>query len=695
MFEQKSRRKPLLLIAFMLLFVLAELFSLSQVAQNKEDMKVRDAVINAQSIANTIQLTIENATEASEALKYFYIHDEEKALMDFQSIAGSVMLDHPMISSMYIAPDALIAAAWPEAVAESTIGFEMLKDPAQGPRAQYAIDTGKITIAGPHNLVEGGIGLIIRNPVFENGAFKGFTIIILNWDKVVENILGLSDFSMASYRFAVWKDTPDETAVTDSDGFIFRSSDDPIGRRVDVEFEVPNDVWHLTIEPVDGWSVFREMQVYIVMCVIITLAMLLLIIYLYRRNEEMRRKQLQKAEDEARQRYMEQLQEALDQSKRADAAKTVFLSQLSHDIRTPLNGIIGLIEINTRHSDDRELVDRNRGKIKVAANHLLSLINDVLELSKMGDENVQLVDEPFDIRELAEDVVTITSVRAVDHGIRLKYDREMKGIAHRYVYGSPLYVRQIMINIFSNAIKYNKPDGSIYSSMEVVHEDADSITYRCTVTDTGIGMSEEFLTRMFEPFSQERSDARSVYQGTGLGMSIVKALVEKMNGTVEVNSRLGEGTTFVVTVPFRKAAAGDMPQKAMTDSISLTGMKLLLVEDNELNMEIAETILTDAGAIITKAFNGQEAVEAFSANPPGTFDGILMDLMMPVMDGFQATAAIRALDRADAKDIPIIAMTANAFQEDVRKCLAAGMDGHIAKPLEVDTLLETIARIAK
>ncbi len=387
-----------------------------------------------------------------------------------------------------------------------------------------------------------------------------------------------------------------------------------------------------------------------------------------------------------------QLEAALTEAKRANAAKSMFLSRMSHDIRTPLNGIIGLIELNERHSDDKELIEENYKKAKVAAHHLLSLLNDVLEISKLDDQNVSLAHEPFNILELAAEVLTISEMRAAEAGVTLEHGDCKQKLTDPYVYGSPLHVRQIFLNILDNAIKYNKPGGSVSCSAGLERVETGKVIYKCTISDTGIGMSEEFLKHIYEPFAQEHYDKQSVYQGTGLGMPIVKSLVDKMNGTIEIQSREGEGSTFIVTIPFEVAQETAVYQTGRNQAkADITGMRILLVEDNELNMEIATYLLKDAGAVVYSVWDGEQAVEAFQSHPAGTYDVILMDVMMPVMDGLTATRTIRGLEREDAATIPIIAMTANAFAEDVQMVRDAGMNAHLAKPLDAKLVIQTIA----
>ena len=387
------------------------------------------------------------------------------------------------------------------------------------------------------------------------------------------------------------------------------------------------------------------------------------------------------------------LQAALNDAETANKAKTDSLSKMSHDIRTPLNGIMGLLEMDERHSDDRKLIEENRGKIKIAANHLNSLLNDILQLSKLENGNVELSHEVIDLNVLATDVITMVAIEASERGITFNHgDCSVKLIAP-FVYGSPLHLRQIFLNIFTNAIKYNKPGGSITCKVECKSIEEKMVTYSWTISDTGIGMGKEYVEHIFEPFSQERSDARSTYQGTGLGMAIVKSLIDKMGGCIEIESIEGEGSTFVVTIPFEIADVSDLKiAEKEVEEASIQNLRVLLVEDNELNMEIAQYLLEDAGAIVTKAFDGKQAVEIFENNPAGTFDVILMDVMMPNMNGIEATKTIRLIDRSDARMIPIIAMTANAFEEDRQATKEAGMNAHLSKPLDGKEVLWAISK---
>lgn len=392
--------------------------------------------------------------------------------------------------------------------------------------------------------------------------------------------------------------------------------------------------------------------------------------------------------------YKQELEKALENAKKANAAKTEFLSRMSHDIRTPLNGIVGIIDINEKHSDDQELVDANRKKAKVAAEHLLTLVNDILDMSKFESENTEIIKEPVNLISLFSDILTICTIRANDAGVDLHHDIASE-IHYPNIMGSKLHINQIFMNIINNGIKYNKPGGKIFCSTKMNSYDGNTAVYTFKIQDTGIGMSKEYIEHIFEPFSQEKNDARSRYQGSGMGMAIVKALVDKMGGTISVESEQGVGTTFYVTIPFeinhnlveKKEVKEDTKEK------SLKGRHILIAEDNELNMEIAQIILKDAGVAVTAAVDGQEAVDIFMEKPAGSFDAILMDIMMPKLDGYTATRKIRSSDKADATTIPIIAMSANAFAEDRKAALDSGMNEHIPKPFNIDDLYATVLRL--
>lgn len=399
----------------------------------------------------------------------------------------------------------------------------------------------------------------------------------------------------------------------------------------------------------------------------------------------------QKLEEFKQQEFLRKAAIAADAANRA---KSAFLFNMSHDIRTPLNGIIGLLKIDKAHFDDFDLVKDNHEKMLIAADHLLSLINDVLQMSKLEDGTINLSHEALDLSELSKEVGTIIKIRAREAGIAFEVGSQE--LPAPYVYGSPTHLRQIFLNIYGNCIKYNKINGALKTSMECLGIEKNIVTYRWHISDTGIGMSEEFLNHIYEPFVQEDSGDRSEYHGTGLGMSIVKNLIEKMNGRIEIKSKKGVGTTFIITLPFEIAEKSEgITELKESKSANIRGRNLLLVEDNGLNAEIAATILRDYGARVNIVTDGLQAVNTFRESAPGSIDTILMDVMMPVMNGLEATKRIRAMEHPDAKTIPIIAMTANAFKEDAQKCMEAGMNAHLAKPLHIKEVVSTIAHFCR
>ena len=398
----------------------------------------------------------------------------------------------------------------------------------------------------------------------------------------------------------------------------------------------------------------------------------------------------QKQEQEKDEKYKAELLIAAKKAEAANEAKTEFLQRMSHDIRTPINGICGMVNMADHYADDMEKQTEYRTKIKEASKLLLELVNDVLDMSKLESGEIVLEEIPFNLSSIFREVFVVIEQMAAEQNIRIMWEK--KEITHRDFIGSPGYVKRVMMNILSNAVKYNRENGEIYiSCMEIPSKQPGMTTMEFVCRDTGIGMTEEFQKRVFEPFAQEHTGSRTKFTGTGLGMPISKKLVEKMGGTITFESEEGAGTTFVIRVPFKIDPDVDKreEQKDVSEK-SIKGRHILLAEDNELNMKIAEFMLQNEGADVTKAWNGQEAVELFRNSEQGEFDVILMDIMMPVMNGYEATKRIRSLDREDAKKIPIIAMTANAFTEDRIRAKEAGMDEHISKPVDGKLLVKVI-----
>ena len=392
--------------------------------------------------------------------------------------------------------------------------------------------------------------------------------------------------------------------------------------------------------------------------------------------------------------YQLKLKQSMEEAVRANIAKTDFLRRMSHDIRTPINGIRGMVEIGRYYKDDLEKQSDCREKVWEASGFLLDLVNDVLDMNKLESGQIQLSEDSFDLQDILNEVTSILTVQAKKKNVCF-YPIQTQ-IMHWHLIGSPLHLRQILLNIMGNAIKYNKEGGSVTTSVTETESTSDfnRVMLEFICQDTGIGMSKDFQEHMFEPFAQEKEMMQTVYSGTGLGLPIVKKIIEVMQGTIDYTSEKEKGTTFVIRLPFQvdKKKEQYTVQDEEAKTVVLDGMKVLLAEDNVLNMEIADFICENEGMIVTKAWNGKEALELFEQAEPGTFDIILMDLMMPVMSGLETAKNIRALQRPDAKTIPIIAMTANAFSDDVADCKAAGMNEHVSKPLDADKLIETIAK---
>ena len=395
----------------------------------------------------------------------------------------------------------------------------------------------------------------------------------------------------------------------------------------------------------------------------------------------------------ARKKQEQSIMELLERVRRANSAKSEFLSHMSHDLRTPINGILGMLAIMEKSQDDPERQRDCRKKIRVSAEHLLSLVNDVLQVSRLESGWPAAVEEPFDLRAVLEDCVAMLSPLAEERAVRLELDAS--GLRHSRAIGNPLYVKQILMSVIDNALKYNRPNGSVFVRAEETAFREGTASCRFVVEDTGIGIGEDFKEHIFEPFTQEHQGARTNYSGVGLGMSIVKKLVDRMRGTVTVDSRLGRGSVVQITLPIRADEAwSGRPEAGEPEAQDgVAGMRVLLVEDNKINCEIVEYILQDAGAEVVTANDGKAAVDAFEASAPGTFDCILMDLMMPVMSGYEAARVIRGLERPDAGTVPIIALSANAFEEDVALAKDAGMNEHLAKPVDMRRMFQAMNRL--
>ncbi len=386
--------------------------------------------------------------------------------------------------------------------------------------------------------------------------------------------------------------------------------------------------------------------------------------------------------------YQEQLKKIARDAKIANAAKTSFLRRMSHDVRTPVNGIRGMAVLAEKSLGSPEKTEEYIQKIITSSDYLQELLDDILRMNKLESGTMEFEQKPFDLKKVLSDTAEFIEARAKEK--KLFFTVDMKEITHTHVIGSPLHLRQVVQNILSNAVKFNNPGGSIAVKCREISCKDEVVTIEIVCVDTGTGISPEFQPHVFEPFTQETDSARSKYSGNGLGLAVTKEIVEQRGGTITFTSKVGKGTTFIVTIPFQMDLAAADVSKDLSAEGSIEGIKILLVEDNELNMEIAHCLLEESGAIITEAYNGRDAVEIFASSDPGTFDIILMDIMMPEMDGMEAARTIRKMKREDALTIPIFAMTANAFIDDISQSRAAGMNEHLTKPLDMEDVVGLI-----
>ena len=600
----------------------------------------------------------------------------------FSELAEKIPNEDGVIKAFELAPEGIVTDIYPKEGNEGAFGLDMLQEHERKKDAILARDSGKYTLGGPYQLKQGGTGALLFNPVYqdnnsEQDEFWGFVILVIDWDRFIGEI-NLDYLSDADFCYRIW--TYDRGS---SDKIILAESQDNMSDNIlTVECAVPNNTWYFDIIPSEGWSP----RSYWIMCIVISYVFSLLIATVFYLISSKKHRERQ---------YEAELEKAAEQAKNANEAKTRFLFNMSHDIRTPMNAIVGFSGLLEKNLQNERKAKEYLEKIQSSSNLLLRIINQVLEMARIesGTAVLQLKAEDMDALFHRVNTVFEEDVRKKN----LQYHAVLD-VRHHYVVCDQTKLQEIMLNIISNAIKYTPEGHSIYVEVhEAVSENPSKIRYIFSCEDTGIGMSEEYLPHIYEEFSREHSTTENKVPGTGLGLPIIKSMIELMGGSIQVESRQGIGTKFTIDLSFDIALKEEVYGSEDTIESSaihtIKGKRILLVEDNELNAEIAKTVLEDVGALITRAENGQQAVELFKEKPAGTFDAILMDLMMPVMDGYTATRKIRSLERSDAKTVPIIAMTANAFQEDAEKCIAVGMNAHLAKPLDIEKMKKTIKSI--
>ena len=600
----------------------------------------------------------------------------------FSELAEKIPNEDGVIKAFELAPEGIVTDIYPKEGNEGAFGLDMLQEHERKKDAILARDSGKYTLGGPYQLKQGGTGALLFNPVYqdnnsEQDEFWGFVILVIDWDRFIGEI-NLDYLSDADFCYRIW--TYDRGS---SDKIILAESQDNMSDNIlTVECAVPNNTWYFDIIPSEGWSP----RSYWIMCIVISYVFSLLIATVFYLISSKKHRERQ---------YEAELEKSAEQAKNANEAKTRFLFNMSHDIRTPMNAIVGFSGLLEKNLQNERKAKEYLEKIQSSSNLLLRIINQVLEMARIesGTAVLQLKAEDMDALFHRVNTVFEEDVRKKN----LQYHAVLD-VRHHYVVCDQTKLQEIMLNIISNAIKYTPEGHSIYVEVhEAVSENPSKIRYIFSCEDTGIGMSEEYLPHIYEEFSREHSTTENKVPGTGLGLPIIKPMIELMGGSIQVESRQGIGTKFTIDLSFDIALKEEVYGSEDTIESSaihtIKGKRILLVEDNELNAEVAKTVLEDVGALITRAENGQQALELFKEKPAGTFDVILMDLMMPVMDGYTATRKIRELERSDAKTVPIIAMTANAFQEDAEKCIAVGMNAHLAKPLDIEKMKKTIKSI--
>lgn len=684
--KRKTDRGRMKFRAFMVcvlsfLVVTGSVCFLNREQEKEEKLK---AVYAAESTVSRVKSQLNRYLAESELVKNIiesgYDIDGEKF-----SILSQMMQDKQnVIEAHELAKDGIVSHIYPMKGNEEAMGLNMLEHPDRKKEANLAKTSGQYTIAGPFPLVQGGNGALLFDPVYvkdEAGedTFWGFSILVLNWDHFMEEVetYKLED---TSYQYLIWKngtEPGEKLTIAQSEKFSFKDT-------LEVACDVPNDTWYFEIEPKAGWVPQSQITFGILIAALVSGVLTVG----YWQYEMQRYKEAL---------YAEKIERAAKRAEEASEAKTRFLFNMSHDIRTPMNAIIGFSDLLEKHLDDKEKVHDYIKKIQLSGSFLLSLINYVLEMARIESGKATLRTEVGDAQELLGALNAVFEP-AVEKK-RLKYNCTLD-VEHRFIICDVTKVREIVLNIISNSVKYTPEGGSVTVQIKEIPWEKEGWTaYRILVEDTGIGMGAEYLPHIFEEFTRERTSTESKVVGAGLGLPIVKALIDLMGGTIQVESERGKGSKFEVILPFEIASEEEVKdsyvKKEEKPYNRSKEKRILLAEDNELNAEIAITILEENGFKVERAEDGCKCMELFSEKPAGYYSTILMDIQMPNMDGYTASRKIRGMEREDAKAIPIIALTANAFDEDRNKAFAAGMNGHIAKPIDVGRMVRTIGALVK
>ena len=628
----------------------------------------------AQTTALHFESKIEKYLSAASFFKnYLLLNGEEATSANFDQLASAIMDKNGVIQCLELAKDGVIDNVYPLQGNEHVLGLNLLTAEKRSYEASLARSTGKYTIAGPFPLVQGGVGALLFDPIFKYNnkgeyRFWGFAVVVIDWEAFVKEV-NLQHLEKSGYHYSIWHRDPYTGAKAN-----IAASDHMVSvDAIQVSCPMPNDFWYVDIEVDGGWISPLTQDAYLALAMLISL--LLTIGYWQFATGRVKEQE-----------HKQQLEAALAKANVANEAKTRFLFSMSHDIRTPMNAILGFTDIAKGSSDLNQIKDCLR-KIGLAGDLLLKLINEVLNISRIESGTLRPALEKTDLQQFSRELEMLFKQSMEDKKLTFSVSCVVK---NRYVEADSQHMQAICVNLIANAQKFTAAGGRVGVCIEQMETKADTAVYRIQVSDTGIGMSEEFQKVQYQLFERERTSTVTRTEGTGLGLAIVKRLVDMLQGRIECESQVGKGTIYTLYFTLKllpdsePQAAGTAKKVSVQD---LVGKEILLVEDNELNMEIAQIVLKKAGLVIDTAENGSEAVAKAQAK---RYDMILMDIQMPVMNGYEATRAIRQLEDKHLADVPIIAMTANAFQEDKEKALSEGMDGHVAKPLKVEELLKTM-----
>ena len=666
------------IISFFIVSVCGQLLNRNTV--NEEKMR---AAFTAETTVNRIRSQLNRYLDVSEFFQNIIESGHQMDSKEFQALSQMISDDSQIIKVIEQAPDGVVKDIYPLKGNEAAFGIDMLNNPARKHEANLAMKSGQYTIAGPYELNQGGLGSLLFEPIYitdKSGekSFWGFSILVLDWNRFLEE-LELDKLTDASYCYQMWKKDGNSGKKT-----IIAQGGDAIHKgAVQISCKVPNDTWYFEIIPHTGWvTVKQQALVFLVAVSIAVLATAICYLMLHRKQREKL--------------YTEEIRKSAEKARKANEAKTRFLFNMSHDIRTPMNAIVGFSGLLEKSLHDEKKSLGYIKKIRVSSDILLTIINQVLEMARIESGKITLNPESVNIREMVEAMNTVFESSLTKKS--LEYQCSLN-VVHDQILCDKTKMEEIILNVVSNSIKYTNPHGKITVSIdELDSEDEKNANYKVVVEDNGIGMSQDYLPHIFEEFSREHTSTETRVAGTGLGLPIVKSLVDRMGGTIEVESEEGKGTRFIMKFSFPVSLENQVREKEKQNIPDITekleGKRILLAEDNELNAEIAETVLEETGIKVKHVEDGIQCIEELKKMPEKYYDVILMDVQMPNMDGYTATQRIRDLDDSRA-EIPIIAMTANAYDEDRRKAQEAGMDGFLAKPLDVDEMMRLLAQIIK